>query len=300
MSDSGTLTTVDEYIISNSDVHLSESERLELAEVSQKLFEFAQNLLKRPRPTLLAEHRESFVLSFTSSSLPQAKAGGFPPDCNLLSVTMGMIELLWRSTRALNVEEESKQTIRELMMLAILGHELTHVFFGHSEHEPAFTEGRAMEAHADFFAGLYIAAITHETPESDAREVYKAAVVICSIVIFLTSIGGDQTDDYHSAPVRFKWYTSGYYRWMKDQRNCVIEHIEALLRVPNLTQFLKGVIGDKDLRDRALELVERAATIEEDEEATMQLVHRFRDEWHRNAGLLEPIRTELSQETNSF
>ncbi|KER83339.1 hypothetical protein GW16_14910 [Xanthomonas arboricola pv. celebensis] len=252
-------------------------------------------LIARARPQLPDSLKDSIVLQFTNYETPQAKAGGFAPDLNIISISMGLIGRILAISKALSLEQPTIQSIEGAILILVVGHELTHVMFGHNEvmdEEPM--EASAMEAHSDYFSGLYLARLIHPYGGDVALEATAAIVAILAGVLLFSELGGERTETYHSAPVRLTVVLAGYLRWVMDQSPAAAMQMQATLDLKNLNPLIDDAIQEAALAKKARYFISCATSADESLSDTIRAAEEFRSKWHRQSSLMAPIRDQLN------
>ncbi|GAB3038565.1 hypothetical protein GCM10027285_23240 [Oleiagrimonas citrea] len=294
MAQTGSRTTTDEYLLKHPHLQFSESDRARLEECSIRLFYLGSELLDRARTQLPASLKDCLILQFTNYDTPQAKAGGFAPHLNIISISMGLIHRIWIVSQALRIEEHTRLNIERSMLILVLGHELTHVMFGHNEIvDEGPMEESAMEAHSDYFAGLYLARLIQSREADATLEATSAVVVILATALLFAELGGERTATHHSAPVRFLVVLAGYLRWAMDYCPIAAMQMQFTLDTNNLKTLISDIVRDEVLTDKVYTCIEHAMSAHEDSSETIKAVETFRRKWHQHSSLLAPIRDQL-------
>ncbi|WP_314402027.1 hypothetical protein [Stenotrophomonas rhizophila] len=294
MSDSGSRITAEEYSLKHPHLQLTLLEKNALEEGSTRLFMLGNKLIALTRPQLPDSLKESIVLQFTNYETPQAKAGGFAPDLNIISISMGLIGRILAISKALSLEKSTIQSIEGAMLILVVGHELTHVMFGHNEvMDEESMEASAMEVHSDYFAGLYLARLIHPHGGNVALEQTAAIVAILAGVLLFSELGGERTETYHSAPVRLAVVLAGYLRWTMDHSPAAAMQIQATLDLRNLNPLIDDAIQEAVLADKVRHCISCATSADESLSDTIQAAEKFRSKWHRQSSLMAPIRDQL-------
>ncbi|WP_267099815.1 hypothetical protein [Xanthomonas sacchari] len=275
-------------------LQLSLVERKELEERSVRLFCLGNELIDRVRPQLPDSLKECLVLQFTNYETPQAKAGGFAPELNIISISMGLISRILTVSRALSLEEHTKQSVERAMFTLVMGHELTHVVFGHNEitdEEPI--EASAMEVHSDYFSGLYLGRLSHSEGSDAALEATGAILAILAGALLFSELGGDRTETYHSAPVRLTVVLAGYLRWVMEHSPVAAVQMQATLNIKNLNFLIDDAIQETAIAEKVRSCLSFAMSADESLSDTIQAAEALRKKWHRQSSLLAPIRDQL-------
>lgn len=295
MPPSGSRTTVEDYLFTHPHLDFSAEECRGLEECSVRLYSLAERLLFRVRPGLPEPLRDSLVIQFTNQEAAQAKAGGFAPDLNIISISTGLIHRILTTSQQLSLEDSTKEGVENSMLMLVLGHELTHVMFGHNEidddDEPM--EASAMEVHSDFFSGLYLAQLTLRDVNDDIQEASGALVAILACAALFFSLGGERTETYHSAPVRLMVVLAGYLRWAMDNSPAAAYQMHGTLHRPLLDTYIRDAVNNPDLARGMCSLLSSAVSAEEGLSDTIKAAEKFRSKWQQRSSLLEPIRDQL-------
>jgi hypothetical protein len=265
-----------------------------LEECSVRLFSLAERLLLRVGPNLPDSLKDSLVIQFTNQEVVQAKAGGFAPDLNIISISTGLIHLILTTSQQLSLEDSTRVGVEDYMLMLVFGHELTHVMFGHNEiDDDESMETSAMEVHSDFFSGLYLAQLTLRDINDETLEAYSALVAILACAALFFSLGGERTETYHSAPVRLMVVLAGYIRWAMDHSPAAAYQVTGTLHRPRLDMYIRDAVKNTDMAEGMCSLLSSAVSAEERLSDTIDAAVKFRDKWHQRSSLLEPIRDQL-------
>ena|ERR1700761_5993956 len=294
MAQTGSRTTTEEYLLGHPHLQLSEADKEHLEQCSIRLFSLGSELLERARLRLPTSLKDCLILQFTNYDTAQAKAGGFAPDLNIISISMGLIHRILIVSQTLTLEEHTRQNIERSMLILVLGHELTHVMFGHNEimdEEPM--EASAMEAHSDYFAGLYLAQLIQSGEADATMEATRAVVAILAITLLFAELGGERTATYHSAPVRLLVVLAGYLRWAADHSPVAAQQMQATLNLTELKMLISDAVREEVLAEKVYSCIEQAISVDEDLSETIKAAEVFRKKWHQHSSLLAPIRDQL-------
>ncbi len=294
MSQQGSRISVADYLHKHPKIVLSDVERGQLESCSLRLFLLGNKLLARLRPGLPESLRDSVILQFTNYDTVQAKAGGFAPDLNIISISMGLIHLIFSLSRGLALEAHTRQDMESIMLMLVLGHELTHVVFGHNEFmdvDPL--EASAMEVHSDYFCGIYLAQLLHKGEVNVAQDDAKAVLAVLASLLLFAELRGERTDTYHSSPVRLMIVLGGYLRWALENSRVAAESAQRILELANLKRLLSESVKDQAVFEKACACIQGAMAADENINESLAAAERFRQKWHERSTLLAPIRDQL-------
>lgn len=294
MTQTGSRTTTEEYLLGHPHLQLSAADKENLEQCSIRLFSLGNELLDRVRPQLPSSLKDCLILQFTNYETAQAKAGGFAPDLNIISISMGLIQRILIVSQSLMLEEHTRHNIERSMLILVLGHELTHVMFGHNEimdEEPM--EASAMEAHCDYFAGLYLARLIQSGEDNATLEATSAVVAILASALLFAELGGERTATYHSAPIRLLVVLAGYMRWAGDHSPVAAKQMQYILNPTKLKLLISDSVREEILAEKVYSCIEQAMSDDEDISGTIRAIETFRKKWHQHSSLLAPIRDQL-------
>ncbi|MBB3759555.1 hypothetical protein [Xanthomonas arboricola] len=291
MTSQGRSITVDEYLFLNVRLSFTAQERDCFEESATQQFELAKDLVKVALTSVPDDLKESLLVNFTSQSYVYAQVMGSPPLI-MINVSMGLIEQAWRASQSVADNDDIRRSVERLILTIVVGHELTHAFSGHTEDEPDPQEGRSAEAHADFFSGLYVTQLSFNGRDINANNenLSRCVWIFIAMLILVTLMDHEVSEEYHSSPVRFMFMVSGQLRWLYDRSPELADRVAAALKINVLVPIIEKIITDERLRDGMLSAVKMALASEEDIRETIERANKFRGFWYQRAALMEPIR----------
>lgn len=281
------ISLVDRFVQNGGSPSLTEEERA----VLEQFLDECDILARDQIATLPVEHRDTFEIRFSDDPSVNAEGGSVAGSVRLIFVTIGLINLILRTARTIRSNGPLPASARRIMFFLALGHELGHITYGHNEVDVEDGEIRAMEAHADFWAGMLLANnILADAPHSEIDE--RLTTSLLGTVLFYAAIGGQESDHYHSAPSRFLFSQAGFVSWVFENRYAHLTRLEK--RIGLVQKLANDLIQCESMRATALTLLIEASRTTENISGTIENIHKYREKWENASTILASIKHLLS------